>query len=257
MSSPTAAPPSARARSDHARHLVARRELVDEALARGVEQERTLAADRLGDRGSPSAPRAGTRGGVELHELEVGQRGPGLAGEDQAGADRAARVRGARPQRGRAAGCEHEPRGGDRAPSSQARRPTQRPAAVAERAARQALQHLDPLVFGDERGQLARDRAGRSRCRRRARPAARSGRPRGPSASAAPAVGVEAHAELLEVAHRAGRLLAQDPAARGAPARGRRPACPRGAARASRPPPARPRGRPAPSSSPTGRAGSG
>ena len=50
MSSPTErSPVSSQPRLDRARDLVARRELVDEALAGGVVQRRALAADRLGD----------------------------------------------------------------------------------------------------------------------------------------------------------------------------------------------------------------
>jgi hypothetical protein len=50
---------------------------------------------------------------VELRELEVGERGAGVAGEQQAGAERAGRVGRARPQRGRAAGGEDVARASD------------------------------------------------------------------------------------------------------------------------------------------------
>ena len=97
-------------RPDRARDLVARRELLDEALAVGVEQRGALAADRLGDEEALAALDAGHRGRVELHELEVGERGAGAAGEQQADAERARRVGRALPQRGRAAGGEDRPR---------------------------------------------------------------------------------------------------------------------------------------------------
>ena len=95
---------------DRARDLVARRELVDEALAVGVEQRRALAADRLGDQEALAARDAGDRGRVELHELEVGERGAGGVGEQQPDAERAGRVGRARPERGRAAGGEDRSR---------------------------------------------------------------------------------------------------------------------------------------------------
>ena len=70
------------------------------------------------------------------------------------------------------------------------------------------------------------------------------------------AVGVEVHAEPLEVADGPRRLAAQDGGgATGARGRARRARCPRGAGRASRPARAPRRGRPAPSSSRCARAG--
>ena len=54
------------------------------------------------------------RGRVELHELEVGERGAGAAREQQADAQRARRVGRALPQRGRAAGGEDDRAGVDR-----------------------------------------------------------------------------------------------------------------------------------------------
>ena len=89
---------------DRRRDLVARRELVGEPVAGGVEQRRALAADRLGDqRAVVRLARELERGRVELAELEVGELGAGGVGEHRAGADRAARVRRPRPERGAAA----------------------------------------------------------------------------------------------------------------------------------------------------------
>ena len=153
MSRPTAAVPlRSQLRLDRERDLVARRELVDEALAVGVEQRRALAADRLGDQEAVARAVAAQRGGVELHELEVGQRGAGGVGEQQPGADRAARVGGALPERGHAAGGEHHARGRARAAASprrgRATSPTQRPSCVGQRGGRAGLEHLDALVGG-------------------------------------------------------------------------------------------------------------
>ena len=67
--------------------MVARRELVDEALAGGVEQRRALAAHRLGDEEALAARDPGDGGGVELDELEVGERRARRARQQQAGAE--------------------------------------------------------------------------------------------------------------------------------------------------------------------------
>ena len=109
-------PLSSHLRPDRARHLVARRELLDEALAVGVQQGGALAADRLGDQEALAALDAGHGGRVELHELEVGERRAGAAREQQADAQRAGRVGRALPQGGRAAGGEDDRAGVDRAP---------------------------------------------------------------------------------------------------------------------------------------------
>ena len=47
------------------------------------KQRGALAADRLGDQEALAALHAGDGGGVELHELEVGERRAGAAGEQQ------------------------------------------------------------------------------------------------------------------------------------------------------------------------------
>ena len=71
---------------DRPRDLVARRELVDEALAVGVEQPRALAADRLGDQEPLAAGDADHRGRVELEELEVRELRAGAVREQHAAA---------------------------------------------------------------------------------------------------------------------------------------------------------------------------
>ena len=63
-------------RRDRPRDLVARRELLDEALAVGPVQRRALAADRLRDEKALTAGDPGHGGGMELEELEVGEIGP-------------------------------------------------------------------------------------------------------------------------------------------------------------------------------------
>ena len=196
------------------------------------------------------------RGRVELDELEVGELGAGGAGEQQARAVRAGRVRGARPQRGGAArGEDHRARRRssgrprwrprDRAPSapgSSAR--TRRPSSTSI-----------PRVRDDLGRELAQDpAAGRAAAgvddAAHAVPALQAQR------ELAVAVGVEADAEPLEVGEAGGRLVAQHlGGARGGRGRGRRSACPRGAAPGSRPPRARRRGRPAPSRTRSRRAG--
>ena len=142
-----------------ARHLVARRELVGEAPAGGVEQRRALAADRLGDQGAVvRAPGQRERGRVELAELEVGELG--------------ARRRGRAPRRRRS-----RPRGWSSAATARRRRrsparspapaiaprsvitPAQRPPSLHSATRRGPLQHLDPRLGGDQLGEPRGDRA--------------------------------------------------------------------------------------------------
>ncbi len=140
------------------RHRVARRELVDEAVAGGVVQRRALAADRLRHEVALAALDADDGGGVELDELEVGELRADGAGEQQAGAERARRIGRARPQGGGAAGGEdHRPplqgapvvgRHAGHAPVHGEQRPD---AAV--------LEHLDARVLDDLGRELAQDPA--------------------------------------------------------------------------------------------------
>src|SRR6185436_2227525 len=90
---------------------------------------------------------------VELAELEVGQLRAGAVGEDRAGADRAARVRRTLPERGAAAGGENGRERADR--SAIGEDPVAAPALRPERQGRGVLEHLDPLVSGDELGEPA------------------------------------------------------------------------------------------------------
>ncbi len=114
MSSPTDLAPGERHLALHGQgDLVARGELVDEPFAAGVEQQRALAADRLGDEEAIGAVGRGHGGGMKLHELEVGQLGAGGVGEQQPASDRPRGIGGARPQRGGAAGGEHDSGAGD------------------------------------------------------------------------------------------------------------------------------------------------
>jgi hypothetical protein len=210
---------------DRPRDLVARGELVDEALAAAVDERRALAADRLRDQEALPPADPGDRGGMELDELEVGEARARLLGQEQPDPDRPRRVRRARPQRGGAS------RGDDRRPRAD------RPAVLADDAHHPpvgvrrpqprgagALEDRDALLLGDDRAELADDAAARRAAAGLRHP------PEGVAAleaerEVAVAVGVEPDAEGLEVGHRPGRLADQDVrgrAAHDAPARGLR-----------------------------------
>ena len=90
------------ARSDLTCDDVARGELVGEAMAAVVEQERAGAAQSLAE----EEARAAQRGRVELDELEIGDPGSRAVGHRDAVADRARGIRRPLPERGRAAGRE-------------------------------------------------------------------------------------------------------------------------------------------------------
>ena len=200
------------------------------------------------------------RGGVELDHLEVCQLRPAVLGEREAGADRAARVGRALPEGGGAAGGEDRGLRGDRdlRPPLRALRQQAHAAAVRDpQGARGGpLEHRDAVVLRGARRQLARDAATGG---------AAAGVDDAPHRVAAleaereraVAVGVEVHAERLEVADR-GRGLAAEHASRAAAAGAAagRERVGEVAAPASRRRPARRRSRPAPSSSRTRRAGS-
>ena len=177
----------------------------------GVEQRRALAAHGLGDEEAVAGAVAHERGGVELHELEVGEVRARRVGERQPDADRARRVGRAPPERGRAAGGEH----GGRARRSRARRsslaavtPTQRPSLI---------RSADAVVCSNTsmRSCVAASAASWRVIRR---PVARAAGVHDaalrvpalePEREAAAAVAVEAHAQRLELAHPARRVLAQ------------------------------------------------
>ena len=202
---------------------VARRQLVDEALAVAVVQRRALAADRLGDQEALATGEADDRRGVELGELEVGERGAGVAGEHEAGAERAGRVGGARPQGGGAAGGEDGAARGQRPPVLELHAGAA--AVVAEQASGAgALEHLDAGVLGDDRRELAQDppAGGAAAGVHDAAGAVAALEPEG---EVAVPVGVEAHPEYLQLVEAGGRLARQDlggGAADELPARGQR-----------------------------------
>ena len=157
MSSHTAGSPvRSQLGRDRERDLVARRELVHEALAcasyRSAPSPRTASVTRKPSR-SPSQPQ---RGRVELHELEVGQQRPGVAGQAEPGADRPARVRRALPERGRAAGGEDHRARRHRERAALAPASAADAAAVArhrQRARRDRLEHLDGSFVATSAGQ--------------------------------------------------------------------------------------------------------
>jgi hypothetical protein len=194
---------------DGARDLVTRRQLVHEPLAAGVVQGRTLAADRLGDQEAVGAvrPRPHDRGGMELHQLEVGQRGAGGMADEQPAPHGARRIGRARPKCRGASRGQHGRPGGHRV-SVVAH---QSDAAAVDRpqgACPAALEHGYPRVLGDQRRQLAGDPPSRRASPRVRDPAYRVATLE--SQGEPPlAIGVEVHAEPLQVAHPAGRLGAQ------------------------------------------------
>ena len=143
---------------DGQRDLVARLELLDEALVVGVEQRRALAADRLGDQEALAARHAGHRGRVELDELQVGQRGARRVGEHHPDAERARRVGRPGPQRGGAAGRQDRRARPDRAAVLQ----DDADAAAVDRPRRGGaglLEDLDARLLDDDGGELPDDAA--------------------------------------------------------------------------------------------------
>ena len=187
---------------DRQRHLVARRQLVDEPLAAGVEQGRALAAHGLGDEEPVARAVAHERGGMELRELEVGEVGARRVRQRQPDADRPARVGGARPERGGAAGGEHGAPGGDRrARRRRARRytPRQRPPSTSRAVAVVCSSTSMRSWVAASGGELAGDSPAGGGAARVHDPACRVAALQAEGERAA-AVGVEAHAERLELA---------------------------------------------------------
>ena len=188
---------------DREGHVVARRELVHEALAGRVEQRGPLAADRLGDEEAVTRAAGPQRRGVELHELEVGQPRARRFGEPEPGPDRPGRVGGALPERRHAAGgedgCPREHRqleavaaAGEQADAAPLVRP--------EGHRRRGLEHLDALVGGRAGGQLAGDAPAGGRAAR-VHDAAHGVPALQPEREVAVPVGVEGHAQRLELVH--------------------------------------------------------
>ena len=225
---------------------VARRELVDEALAVGAVQRRALAADRLGDQEALAA--------LDARSTAVGWNWVNSRSASAAPASRAS----IRPEPNEPGGLVVRDHSAAAPPVARivarARRARARPRAHAVRGrrggrpARGALEHLDAFGSRRPRPRARAGSGGRSRCRRRARCGAGCGRPRarargrrgGRRRSGRRAPAGRARARRL-VGHSTSAGGAADEAAAG----GR--ACPRGGAAASRPPPARRRRRPAPS----------
>ena len=213
---------------DRARHLVAGRELVHEALAGGVVERRALAADRLGHEEPLAARHADDGGGVELQELEVRQARAGARG-------RAAGRRPASPA-GWSCAPTAPPRRRWRRTTARARRsrgrrrtttPRQRPSARHSALRAGALEHRDRAAPRRRAPTAGGRRAGRWRCPRRARRAGPSGRPRG--RARARRSGRRRSARRAP----AGRARARAPRARGSPPPSAAPA-PRPASSVSR-----------------------
>ncbi len=238
---------------DLAAHDVARRELgkrvhaEHEALFVAVEQVGALASQRLGDE-EARRRLVVERGGVELHELEVGDLGARAPGRGQAVAGRDERVGGDAEDLAGAAGREHDRVGPEHL-----------------ELARLGVEHerADAAFAGGEQvdEEALLEHADALRCAqrlRRARPALRR-RSRRPSAARAAASG-RLRARVRPRRPRRDRSACRRPGgrrARQAPrprrrarpprrtAPGRRRACRRGAARRCRPRPPRRRCRPA------------
>jgi 8-oxo-dGTP diphosphatase len=128
------------ARPDRSGDHVAWGELVREPAAAVVEEKGSLAAQCLAEQ---QAVR-GQRGGMELDELEVGQRRAGAPGEQGTLSDRAGRVCRPLPERGHAPGREHRRRCADR--SAVRERPDASAAVLTEREDTRALRELDARV---------------------------------------------------------------------------------------------------------------
>ena len=193
---------------DRSGDLVARGELVHEALAARVEQPGSLAAHRLGDQEAVGAVIADHRGGMELHQLEVGQRRAGREREQQSPSDRARGVGRARPQGGGTAGGEHDGAGGDLVAVVEA--DSDATTAVDDQLHDPpALEHLDVGVLGDDRGKLP-DQAPAGRGSAGVHDPPRRVTALEAEGQMAAAVRVEAHAQPGQVGDGFGRLLAQD-----------------------------------------------
>jgi acetoin utilization deacetylase AcuC-like enzyme len=200
------------------RDLVPRRELVDEALAPSVEKRRSLAANGLGYQEAVAWSVVAQRGGMELHELEVGEIGARAVGEREPGADGASRVCRALPERGHAAGGEdHRARKHrDGVPTSRPRgEPNAASVVRGQRRRGERLEDVDPLVGGRQGGEVAGDASARG-CATGVDHAAAGVSPFEAQREIAGAVRIEAHAELLELTHARRRLLAEHPRGAGA-----------------------------------------
>ena len=220
---------------DRQRDLVARRELVGEALAGGVEQGRALAADRLGDQQpvearSRAAPaRWGGTGRARGRRARRRRRGPAPARRRSrpTGWSCAPRAPRRRRWRGRSPAPRSAPRVGDHAAAALAVAP--------QRDRRGPLEHLDPLVRGDQLGEALGDRAAGLGAAGVDDRGAASGRPRGRARGCRPGSRSKLDPAALELRDRRRRLARPAPRPPSAGRRRARPrSCPRRGARASR-----------------------
>lgn len=104
---------------DGAAHDVAGGELVDEALAAGIDQQGAVAAQSLREQ-RPRLPRNAKRGRMELEEFEVRHRHAGAQGERDAVSRRLGGIRGHVEQHAHTAGREHDRLGGEPDPPGSA-----------------------------------------------------------------------------------------------------------------------------------------
>ncbi len=141
---------------------------------------------------------------MELQQLEIGERGAGSMGEDQPDALRAGRIGRARPHRGAAAGRDHDGACAEHA-LVVADEPGAALVAAPQRACARVLEHGDARLLGDERGELAHD-APSGRAAAGVHDAPDRVPALEPERELPVGVGVEAHAERLQVAHARGRL---------------------------------------------------
>jgi hypothetical protein len=141
---------------DLARDDVARRQLGErvarrhEPLAARVDERRPLAAHRLADERERVLGRV-ERGGVELHELHVGEPRAGAPGDRVAVAGGHLRVRGVAVHLAAAAGGEHRGVGGDLDGAAGRRSPARRRSSAAPLAVDHEVEHARLLEHAHAR----------------------------------------------------------------------------------------------------------
>jgi len=195
-------------RVDRAADLIARRELVDEALTVVVEQQAAFAADRLRHQEALATRHPDHRRRVKLHELEVRELRPRGVGEQHPRPERARRVRRSRPQRGGPTGADHDGTGMHPPPVVAAHART---ASVRgqERGGARVLEDRDPRLGGGERRKLADD-APPGRTAAGVHDPSHRVAAFEPESKLAVAVRVEVHTESFELANARRRLGAED-----------------------------------------------
>jgi hypothetical protein len=117
-----------------------------EPAAGFIHQHRALAAHRLADQRHGIEP-DGKRGGMELHELHVGQRRTGAGGQRHALADGAQRIGRLGIEAAQPAGGEHDATGRQQAGAPRPRRQHARDAAIVD----QQAPRLEAFDDGDRR----------------------------------------------------------------------------------------------------------